>query len=404
MLSSLAPPVDVYDGLRDGLEQLKKDGLYREFVACSYLAEDRGHALHRGRRIQVWCTNDYLGMSQHEEVMRAQIASTLRHGTGNGGSRNIAGTSEAHVELEELLAQWHAKERALVFTSGYVANVETLSTLLRAEPEMMVFSDGLNHRSLIEGIRSVRNERRIFRHNDLADLEVALAEQPLDRPKLIVFESVYSMDGDVAPIREICDLAERYGAQTYLDETHAIGVSGLTGAGICEELGEHRITFVQGVFGKAVGTTGGYVAGPDIPLDYVRSHAPGFIFTTTIPRSSLDATLASLAVLRGSQGVRLRAELRGKAALMRGRLTAHGIDHIPAPSHLIPVLVPGGDRVKRVSRRLLEEFSIYVQPINFPSVPRGGERFRVTVAPFRTEEQIDRFVEALARCLADDPH
>ncbi|MGW4901386.1 5-aminolevulinate synthase [Streptomyces albidoflavus] len=396
--------MDVYDGLRDGLEQLKKDGLYREFVACSYLAEDRGHALHRGRRIQVWCTNDYLGMSQHEEVMRAQIASTLRHGTGNGGSRNIAGTSEAHVELEELLAQWHAKERALVFTSGYVANVETLSTLLRAEPEMMVFSDGLNHRSLIEGIRSVRNERRIFRHNDLADLEVALAEQPLDRPKLIVFESVYSMDGDVAPIREICDLAERYGAQTYLDETHAIGVSGLTGAGICEELGEHRITFVQGVFGKAVGTTGGYVAGPDIPLDYVRSHAPGFIFTTTIPRSSLDATLASLAVLRGSQGVRLRAELRGKAALMRGRLTAHGIDHIPAPSHLIPVLVPGGDRVKRVSRRLLEEFSIYVQPINFPSVPRGGERFRVTVAPFRTEEQIDRFVEALARCLADDPH
>ncbi|MGW5027707.1 5-aminolevulinate synthase, partial [Streptomyces albidoflavus] len=305
--------MDVYDGLRDGLEQLKKDGLYREFVACSYLAEDRGHALHRGRRIQVWCTNDYLGMSQHEEVMRAQIASTLRHGTGNGGSRNIAGTSEAHVELEELLAQWHAKERALVFTSGYVANVETLSTLLRAEPEMMVFSDGLNHRSLIEGIRSVRNERRIFRHNDLADLEVALAEQPLDRPKLIVFESVYSMDGDVAPIREICDLAERYGAQTYLDETHAIGVSGLTGAGICEELGEHRITFVQGVFGKAVGTTGGYVAGPDIPLDYVRSHAPGFIFTTTIPRSSLDATLASLAVLRGSQGVRLRAELRGKA-------------------------------------------------------------------------------------------
>ncbi|MGA5430670.1 5-aminolevulinate synthase [Streptomyces koyangensis] len=396
--------MDVYDGLRDGLEQLKKDGLYREFVACSYLAEDRGHALHRGRRIQVWCTNDYLGMSQHEEVMRAQIASTLRHGTGNGGSRNIAGTSEAHVELEELLAQWHAKERALVFTSGYVANVETLSTLLRAEPEMMVFSDGLNHRSLIEGVRSVRNERRIFRHNDLADLEVALAEQPLDRPKLIVFESVYSMDGDVAPIREICDLAERYGAQTYLDETHAIGVSGPTGAGICEELGEHRITFVQGVFGKAVGTTGGYVAGPDIPLDYVRSHAPGFIFTTTIPRSSLDATLASLAVLRGSQGVRLRAELRGKAALMRGRLTAHGIDHIPAPSHLIPVLVPGGDRVKRVSRRLLEEFSIYVQPINFPSVPRGGERFRVTVAPFRTEEQIDRFVEALARCLADDPH
>ncbi|MEU1122651.1 5-aminolevulinate synthase [Streptomyces sp. NPDC005899] len=405
MISTLAPPhaADAYAGLRTGLDQLKAEGLYRDFVACSYLAEDRGHALHQGRRIQVWCTNDYLGMSQHPDVMQAQIASVLRHGTGNGGSRNIAGTSEAHVELEALLALWHGKERALVFTSGYVANVETLTTLLRAEPETMVFSDALNHRSLIEGVRTSGNAKYIFPHNDLTDLELALAAQPLDRPKLIVFESVYSMDGDIAPIREICDLAERYNAQTYLDETHAIGVSGPTGAGICEAIGETRATFVQGVFGKAVGSTGGYVAGPDVPLDYVRSHAPGFIFTTTIPRASLDAVLASLSVIRGPEGVAMRAELAANADLMRRRLTEAGITHVPAPTHLVPVLVPGGERVKRISRRLLEEFSVYVQPINFPSVPKGGERFRVTVAPFRTEEQIDRFVEALAQCLADDP-
>ncbi|MFF3291694.1 5-aminolevulinate synthase [Streptomyces sp. NPDC003023] len=393
---------DAFAGLQKNLDTLKADGLYREFVACSYLAEDRGHALHQGRRIQVWCTNDYLGMSQDPDVMQAQIASTLRHGTGNGGSRNIAGTSEAHVELEQRLAAWHDKERALVFTSGYVANVETLSTLLKAEPDTVVFSDALNHRSLIEGVRSAGNTKHIFPHNDVVELEAALASYPLDRPKMIVFESVYSMDGDIAPISEICDLAERYNAWTFLDETHGIGVNGATGAGICEEIGESRVTFIQGVFGKAVGTTGGYVAGPDTALDYVRSHAPGFIFTTTIPRSSLDATLMSLSVLQGPRGVELRRNLRAGADLMRRRLSEAGIRFVAAPTHLVPVLVPGGARVKRISKRLLDEFGIYVQPINFPSVARGGERFRVTVAPFRTPAQIDRFVQALAQCLAAD--
>jgi 5-aminolevulinate synthase len=255
-------------------------------------------------------------MSQHRGVMRAQIASTLQHGVGNGGSRNIAGTSEAHVALEERLAAWHGKARALVFTSGYIANTETLSTLLKAVPETVVFSDALNHRSLIEGVRQAGNPKHIFAHNDLDDLERALASHPLDRPKLIVFESVYSMDGDVAPVSRICDLAERYNALTYLDETHAIGVNGPTGAGICEETGERRVTYLQGVFGKAVGTTGGYVAGPDAALDYVRSHAPGFIFTTTIPRSSLDATLESLSVIQGPEG---RADAR-QAARGRPRL------------------------------------------------------------------------------------
>ncbi|MFF9154918.1 5-aminolevulinate synthase [Streptomyces sp. NPDC014846] len=393
------PPHSVFGGLHKRLEDLKESGLYREFTPCSYLAAEPGHAIHRGRRIQVWCTNDYLGMSQNPEVMEAQIASTRRHGTGNGGSRNIAGTSEAHVDLENRLAAWHRAPRALVFSSGYVANFETLSTLLAAVPETVVFSDSLNHRSLIEGIRASGNAKHVFPHNDVRALEELLSRYDTERPKLIVFESVYSMDGDIAPIREICDLADRYNAMTYLDETHAIGVNGPTGAGICEEIGEYRPTFVQGVFGKAVGTTGGYVAGPDTALDYVRSHAPGFIFTTTIPRSSLDATRRSLDVVQSAEGAELRRALRENAGRMRAALHAAGIDFIDAESHLVPVLVPGGERVKRISRRLLDEFDIYVQPINYPSVAKGGERFRVTVAPFRTPQQIEEFVRALRVCL-----
>ncbi|MEU3752924.1 5-aminolevulinate synthase [Streptomyces olivoreticuli] len=392
-------PLSVFGGMRSKLTELKESGLYREFTPCSYLAEDPGTALHQGRRIQVWCTNDYLGMSQNPQVMEAQIASTLRHGTGNGGSRNIAGTSEAHVALEARLAAWHRKPRALVFTSGYVANFETLTTLLQAVPDMVVFSDALNHRSLIEGIRATKNRKHIFPHSDVAALEELLSQYETERPKLIVFESVYSMDGDIAPIGAICDLADRYNAMTYLDETHAIGVNGPTGAGICEQLGEERATFVQGVFGKAVGTTGGYVAGPDEVLDYVRSHAPGFIFTTTIPRSSLDATRRSLDIVQSGVGGELRRKLRENALRMRAALRTAGIDFIDAESHLVPVLVPGGERVKRVSRRLLDEFDIYVQPVNYPSVAKGGERFRVTVAPFRTQEQIDAFVRALRACL-----
>ncbi|WP_306320206.1 MULTISPECIES: 5-aminolevulinate synthase [unclassified Streptomyces] len=389
----------VFVGLHKRLENLKEAGLYREFTPCSYLAAEPGHAIHQGRRIQVWCTNDYLGMSQHPKVMEAQIASTRRHGTGNGGSRNIAGTSEAHVDLERRLADWHRAPRALVFSSGYVANFETLSTLLTAVPETVVFSDSLNHRSLIEGIRSSGNAKHVFPHNDVRALEELLSQYDIERPKLIVFESVYSMDGDIAPIREICDLADRYNAMTYLDETHAIGVNGPTGAGICEEIGEYRPTFVQGVFGKALGTTGGYVAGPDTALDYVRSHAPGFIFTTTIPRSNLDATRCSLDVVQSPEGAELRRALRENATRMRAALHAADIDFIDAPSHLVPVLVPGGERVKRISRRLLDEFGIYVQPINYPSVAKGGERFRVTVAPFRTQRQIEEFVDALRVCL-----
>ncbi|RSN54396.1 5-aminolevulinate synthase [Amycolatopsis sp. WAC 04182] len=386
------------DILKAKVEDLKQSGLYRQYIPCSYLAAEQGHALHAGRKIQVWCTNDYLGMSQHPDVIQAQIDSAELHGVGNGGSRNIAGTSEAHVQLEAELATWHGKERALVFTSGYVANFETLTTLASGIPDLVIFSDSLNHRSLIEGIRRSGGRKHIFPHNDLAALERALGEYELEHPKLIVFESVYSMDGDTAPVTAICDLAEKYNALTFVDETHAIGPNGPTGAGICEEVGEHRATFIQGVFGKAVGTTGGYVAGPDSALDYVRSHAPGFIFTTTIPRAVLDGTLKSLEVIRRDEG--LRRDLRENVTYLKNALRAAGIEFLDAESHLVPVLVPGGDRVKKVSKRLLDEHDVYVQPVNFPSVPKGGERFRITVAPYRTHEQIDGFVSALGRCLS----
>ncbi|MER6713343.1 MULTISPECIES: 5-aminolevulinate synthase [unclassified Streptomyces] len=384
---------------RRRLDDLKVNGLYREFIAGAHRADDRGQTQYGDRRLQVWCSNDYLGLSQHPDVILAQIESTFRHGTGNGGSRNIAGTSASHVELEERLAAWHGKERALIFSSGYVANFESLSTMISAVPDTVVFSDALNHRSLIEGISRTGCRKHVFRHNDADALESDLSQYPLEQPKIIVFETVYSMDGDVAPLSAFLDLAERYNALTFVDETHAIGVRGPTGAGLSEELGDHRATFIQGVFGKAIGTVGGYVAGPDTALDYVRSFAPGFIFTTALPQAGVDATLKGLDLVQKDGG--LRVALDAGTRYTKNALRAAGIDFIDADSHLVPVMVPGAERVRRVARRLLDEFGIYVQPINFPSVPRGTERFRVTVAPYRTREQIDYFVQALTACLAD---
>ncbi|AXE88796.1 MULTISPECIES: 5-aminolevulinate synthase [unclassified Streptomyces] len=384
---------------RRRLDDLKVNGLYREFIAGAHRADDRGQTQYGDRRLQVWCSNDYLGLSQHPDVILAQIESTFRHGTGNGGSRNIAGTSASHVELEERLAAWHGKERALIFSSGYVANFESLSTMISAVPDTVVFSDALNHRSLIEGISRTGCRKHVFRHNDADALESDLSRYPLEQPKIIVFETVYSMDGDVAPLSAFLDLAERYNALTFVDETHAIGVRGPTGAGLSEELGDHRATFIQGVFGKAIGTVGGYVAGPDTALDYVRSFAPGFIFTTALPQAGVDATLKGLDLVQRDGG--LRVALDAGTRYTKNALRAAGIDFIDADSHLVPVMVPGAERVRRVARRLLDEFGIYVQPINFPSVPRGTERFRVTVAPYRTREQIDYFVQALTACLAD---
>jgi 5-aminolevulinate synthase len=400
VVQSLRDQTDgMWDDLRVKLDELERSGLYRRFIPCSHIVSEKGHSTHGGRRIQIWCSNDYLGLSQHPDVVEAQVAATLAHGTGSGGSRNIAGTSVAHVELEERLAAWHEKDRALVFTSGYSANFETLSTLLAVLPGLVVFSDANNHRSLIEGIIRSGVRKHVFPHNDAAALEEALAAYPRETPKLIVFESVYSMDGDTSPVSEFCDLAERYNAITFLDETHAIGIKGETGAGLCEELGEHRPTFIQGVFGKSIGTLGGYVAGPETALDYVRSHAPGFIFTTALPQATLDATLKGLDLIQ--KGADLRQELAGKVAYLKAALRVAEIEFIDADSHLVPVMVRGEKRVKQVSQRMLEDHGIYLTAVNFPSVPRGTERFRVTVAPYRTFEQIDTFVTALRRVMAD---
>ncbi|MGV9776175.1 5-aminolevulinate synthase [Streptosporangium sp. NPDC003464] len=383
----------VFETFTEKLQELKSNGLYRHYFSTAHMAASPGQTLRMGNEVQVWCSNDYLGLSQHPDLIKAQIDSTALHGTSMGGSRNIGGTSVTHVELESELAGWHGKERALIFSSGYVANFETLSVLLSAVPDMVVISDENNHRSLIEGIRRAKCEKRIFQHNDLVELERCLAEYDRSRPKMIVFESVYSMDADASPISAICDLAEQYDALTYLDETHAIGVKGPTGAGICEEIGETRPTFVQGVFGKAIGTVGGYVTGPDAALDYVRSYAPGFIFTTSLPQACMDATMKGLDLVR--RGDDLRRALTDNSLRMKAALRSAGIPFIDGEHHIIPVMVPGSDRVRKVADLLLEDHLIYVQPINFPSVPLGTERLRVTVAPYRTAEQIEHFAYAL---------
>ncbi|MGD1824783.1 7-keto-8-aminopelargonate synthetase or related enzyme [Chromobacterium violaceum] len=382
----------------DRLTQLKSEGLYRSFMPCEHDARHPGTTRYRQRQVEVWCSNDYLGLSQDPQVIERLRESAALHGSGTGGSRNIAGTSISHVELERQLAQWHGKEQALVFNGGYTANFEFLSTLIAAVPDMAIFSDSLNHRSLIEGIRRHPCQKFIFPHNDVETLEKQLASVPLSQPKLIVFESIYSMDGDIAPIQVILDLADRYQAWTFLDETHAIGLYGASGAGLCEEIEETRATFIQGVFGKAMGTLGGYIAGPASVVDFVRSSAPGFIFTTALPQALLDATLCSFERVREDR--QLVQDLHSNVIFFRAQLDAAGIPYLPAQSHLVLVPVAGAERIKTVARRLLEEFDIYVQPINYPSVPRGGERFRLTVGPRRSHEEIQRFVAALKHCLA----
>jgi 5-aminolevulinate synthase len=379
------------------LDRMKAVGLYRKFTPCSYITSKPGKAGHQDDVIDVWCSNDYLGMNYDPDVIRAQVRAAKEHGTGNGGSRTIAGTSVAHEELEQTLAAWHRTERALIFNSGYTANVESLSVLSKAIPNCMILSDELNHRSLIEGIRSGGAKKQIYRHNDVRHLEELLKALPEQQPKIIVFESIYSMDGDVAPISEICDLAERHNALTYVDETHAIGVTGPTGAGVCEEIGETRVDLLQGVFGKALGTTGGYIAGPDVVLDFIRSKSPGFIFTTTIPRASLEATKTSISLVQQRQ--HLRDGLKQNVRLLKQLLDQAGISYIPGTSHLVPVLMPSGADIKSVARILMTDYRIYVQPINYPSVPLGAERLRITTPPYRTELDIRRFVNSLAAAI-----
>lgn len=378
------------------LSALKDDGNYRQFAE---LERHRGAfpnaTCHNGPgEVTIWCSNDYLGMGQHPAVLAAMHDALDRTGAGAGGTRNISGTTHDHVLLEAELADLHGKETALLFTSGYVSNWAALGTLASRIPDCVVLSDALNHASMIEGIKHSRAQKVIWKHNDLTDLEAKLAVLPADQPKLIAFESVYSMDGDIAPIKEICDLADRYGAMTYLDEVHAVGLYGPRGGGIAEREGlMDRLTVIEGTLGKAFGVMGGYIAATAELCDFVRSFASGFIFTTAIPPTVAAGAAASIKYLKTSDNERLAQQDR--VALVRQRLSEIGVPHIDNPSHIIPVKVGDPVKCKFISDTLLQDYSIYIQPINYPTVPKGTERLRITPSPVHTPDDVDRLVNAL---------
>ncbi len=384
---------------RETLDAIQAQGRYRRFTPLQKQAER--FPLYRrpdGSEVLVWSSNDYLGMGGHPAVVEAACAAARAMGAGAGGTRNIGGTSPAHQALETELADLHGKAAALLFTSGFVSNQAALSTILNSLPDWHVFSDARNHASMIAGIRGSKATCHIFRHNDLAHLQEMLRAAPPAAPKLIAFESVYSMDADIAPIGAICDLATRYGAMTYLDEVHAVGMYGPSGAGVAERDGvAARIDVIEGTLAKAFGCHGGYIAGDASVVDYVRSCAPGFIFTTSLPPMITAAALASVRHVRGDAG--RRARLFERADMLKRRLTAVGLPVLPSPSHIVPLHIGDATRCSDVSRRLLEEFGMYATPINYPTVPRGEERLRLTPTPLHTDEMMDRLVSALTGIL-----
>ena len=389
-----------YEGFfKEQIGGLKSEGRYRVFADLERHAGDFPRATRYDggatRDVTVWCSNDYLGMGQHPEVMAAMKTAVDRCGAGAGGTRNISGTNHYHVLLERELADLHGKEAGLLFTSGYVSNWAALGTLAARMPNCVVLSDALNHASMIEGIRHSRAEKRIFAHNDPEDLARQLADIDPARPKLVAFESVYSMDGDIAPIAEICDVAERYNAMTYLDEVHAVGLYGPNGAGIADQQGAaHRLSVIEGTLGKAFGVMGGYIAASDALCDFVRSHASGFIFTTSLPPAIAAGALTSVQHVRTAHD--LRASQRDRVDAVRRRLDQAGLPHLDNPSHIVPVMVRDAKQCKAISDRLLSQHGIYVQPINYPTVPRGSERLRITPSPLHSDADIDRLIDALA--------
>jgi len=382
----------------DALARLRDERRYRVFADLERLAgrfpRAIWHSPHGPRDVIVWCSNDYLGMGQHPKVIGAMVETATRMGTGAGGTRNIAGTNHPLVDLERELADLHGKEAALVFTSGYVSNETGISTIAKLLPNCLILSDELNHNSMIEGVRQSRCEKQIFRHNDMAHLEDLLRTAEPSRPKLIVFETLYSMDGDVAPTDRICDLAERYRAMTYADEVHAVGMYGPRGGGQAEQQGTMaRIDVIEGTLAKAFGCLGGYITASSALCDAVRSYAPGFIFTTALPPPICAAATAAIRHLKASSFERERHQER--AARVKAVLNAAGLPVMPNDTHIVPVFVGEPDKCKEATDLLLAEYGIYIQPINYPTVPKGSERLRITPTPYHEDAVINALAEAL---------
>nr|WP_312163502.1 5-aminolevulinate synthase [Brevundimonas diminuta] len=390
---------DYKSAFQNSVDQVRSEGRYRVFADLKRVRGQFPRAVRRRedgaqQDVVVWCSNDYLGMGQHPVVIDAMQAEIEKTGAGAGGTRNISGTTRSAVDLEAELASWHQKEAALLFTSGYVANEATLSTLQKILPGLIIFSDALNHASMIAGIRNGGGERHIFRHNDLEHLEQLLAAAPAAAPKLVAFESVYSMDGDIADIAGTIALAKKYGALTYLDEVHAVGLYGETGAGVAERDGVlDGVDIVECTLGKAIGVMGGYIAADAVIVDAVRSWASGFIFTTSLPPALTAGALASVRHLKAHP--ELRAAHQERAATLKRRLSEAGIPVLPSVSHIVPVHVGNPVHCKLISDMLLEEHGIYVQPINYPTVPKGTERLRFTPSPDHDDAMIDKLVEAM---------